>query len=142
MMLKVCTHSLLARQISTRLTAQVDHLSDAVPPPEAMDAVTQVPVPRNEPVHSYAPGSPERATLEARLKELAAEPVELTLTIGGDHHLAGGELIEVTQPHRRQALLGRMANATPDDVRAAAAAAQEAAFGWRGLSSRSGRRSC
>ena len=32
------------------------------PPEEVeMDAVTQVPVPRNEPVHSYAPGSPERA---------------------------------------------------------------------------------
>lgn len=26
-----------------------------------MDAVTQVPAPVNEPVHSYAPGSPERA---------------------------------------------------------------------------------
>ena len=99
-----------------------------------MDAVTQVPVPRNEPVHSYAPGSPERATLEARLKELAAEPLELTLTIGGEYRLAGGEPIEVTQPHRRQALLGRMANATPDDVRAAVAAAREAAPGWRGLS--------
>ena len=34
-----------------------------------MDAVTQVPVPVNEPVHSYAPGSPERFRLEAKLKE-------------------------------------------------------------------------
>jgi hypothetical protein len=30
-----------------------------------MDAVTQIPAPRNEPVHSYAPGSSERAALEA-----------------------------------------------------------------------------
>ena len=36
-----------------------------------MDAVTQVPAPVNEPVHTYAPGSPERARLEAKLKELA-----------------------------------------------------------------------
>lgn len=35
-----------------------------------MDAVTQVPVPVNEPVHTYAPGSPERSRLEAKLKEL------------------------------------------------------------------------
>ena len=42
-----------------------------------MDAVTQVPAARNQPVHSYAPGSQERAALEAHLKELAAEPVEL-----------------------------------------------------------------
>jgi 1-pyrroline-5-carboxylate dehydrogenase len=98
-----------------------------------MDAVTQVPAPRNEPVHGYAPGSSERAALEARLKELAAEPVELPLTIGGDHRLAGGEPIEVTQPHRKGAVLGRMGSATPDDVRAAVAAAKEAAPEWRRL---------
>ena len=43
------------------------------------DAATVVPVPANEPVRGYAPGSGERASLEARLKELgSAEPVELT----------------------------------------------------------------
>lgn len=39
-----------------------------------MDAVTQVPAPVNEPVHSYAPGSPERARLETKLKELSENP--------------------------------------------------------------------
>jgi 1-pyrroline-5-carboxylate dehydrogenase len=112
----------------SRITSHGNH-----PEEVEMDAVTQVPVPRNEPVHSYAPGSPERAALEARLKELAAEPLELPITVGGDHRLAGGEPIAVTQPHRRQALLGRMANATAADVRAAVAAAKEAAPGWRGL---------
>jgi hypothetical protein len=65
--------------------------------------------------------------VEARLKELAAEPVELTLTIGGDHRLARGEPIEVTQPHRKDAVLGRMGNATAADSGAAVAAAKEAA---------------
>ena len=37
-----------------------------------MDAVTRVPAPRNEPVLTYAPGSAERAELQARLQELAA----------------------------------------------------------------------
>lgn len=45
-----------------------------------MDAVTQVPTPVNEPVHGYAPGSPERARLEAKLKELADNPIDLPCT--------------------------------------------------------------
>jgi 1-pyrroline-5-carboxylate dehydrogenase len=98
-----------------------------------MDAVTQIPAPRNEPVHSYAPGSSERAALEARLKELAAEPVELTMTIGGEHRLGGGEPIEVVQPHRKDAVLGRLGNATAQDVRAALAAAKAAGPAWRRL---------
>ena len=67
-----------------------------------MDAVTQIPAPRNEPVHSYAPGSPERVALEGPgWKELAAEPVELTMTIGGEHRPGGGEPVEVVQPHHK-----------------------------------------
>ena len=41
-----------------------------------MDGITRVPPPRNEPVLDYAPGSPERAALETRLAELAAEPLD------------------------------------------------------------------
>ena len=65
-----------------------------------MDAVTTPPTPANEPIRSYAPGSPERAALEARLKELAGERVELTCTIGGEQRMAGGAPVEVVQPHR------------------------------------------
>ncbi|AXI79953.1 L-glutamate gamma-semialdehyde dehydrogenase [Peterkaempfera bronchialis] len=99
-----------------------------------MDAVTQVPAPVNEPVHSYAPGSPERARLEAELKRLAAEPVELTMAIGGQRRLGGGEPIEVVQPHRHAARLGTMRNATREDARAAVDAALAAAPAWRALS--------
>jgi 1-pyrroline-5-carboxylate dehydrogenase len=98
-----------------------------------MDAVTEIPAPRNEPVHSYAPGSPERVALDARLKELAAEPAELTMTIGGDQRLGGGEPVEVVQPHRKDEVLGRLGNATIADARAALDAAQAAAPAWRRL---------
>ena len=37
-----------------------------------MDAVSNVPPPVNEPVRAYAPGSSERAAVEAKVKELAA----------------------------------------------------------------------
>jgi 1-pyrroline-5-carboxylate dehydrogenase len=99
-----------------------------------MDAVTQVPMPVNEPVLSYAPGSPERTEVEQHLAELAAERHELTCTIGGDQKLAGGEEIDVVQPHARTHVLGTMRNATQDDARAAIDAAREAAPGWRALS--------
>ena len=99
-----------------------------------MDAVTQVPMPVNEPVLSYAPGSPERAEVEQRLAELVAERHELTCTIGGDQKLGGGEEIDVVQPHARTHVLGTMRNATQDDARAAIDAAREAAPGWRTLS--------
>ena len=79
------------------------------------DAVTQVPPPVNEPIHTFPPGSPERAALEARLKQVAAESVELSMTIGGEQRAGGGEAIDVIQPHRRDAVLGTMHNATPDD---------------------------
>ncbi|MFD3455505.1 L-glutamate gamma-semialdehyde dehydrogenase [Streptomyces sp. NPDC058691] len=99
-----------------------------------MDAVTQVPAPVNEPVHSYAPGSPERARLEAKLKELAGNPVELPMTIGGVRRMGGGERFDVVQPHNHGARLGTYANATQDDARDAVEAALTAAPAWRAMS--------
>jgi 1-pyrroline-5-carboxylate dehydrogenase len=98
------------------------------------DAVTQVPPPINEPVHTFAPGSAERAVLEARLKQVAAESVELTMTIGGEQRLGGGDAIDVVQPHRKNAVLGTLGNATTDDVRAAVESARAAAPAWQRLS--------
>ncbi len=98
-------------------------------------AVTQVPVPTNEPANDYAPGSPERARLEAMLGEFGtADPVDLTLTIGGDHRLGGGDPVAVLQPHNHHAVLGTLRNATHDDARQAVDAALAAAPAWRDLS--------
>jgi 1-pyrroline-5-carboxylate dehydrogenase len=99
-----------------------------------MDAVTRVPAPRNEPVLTYAPGSPERAALQQRLTELAADPVELTMTLGTTHRLGGGERFDVVQPHRHAAVLGTGAHATHADAQEAVRCAKEAAPAWRDLS--------
>ncbi|HMG30488.1 MAG TPA: L-glutamate gamma-semialdehyde dehydrogenase [Jiangellaceae bacterium] len=99
-----------------------------------MDAVTQVPMPVNEPVLTYAPGTPERAEVELRMAELSAERHELTCTIGGDQKLGGGDEIDVVQPHRHSHVLGTMHNATTADASAALAAAKDAAPAWRALS--------
>ena len=99
-----------------------------------MDAVTQVPAPVNEPVHSYAPGSPERSRLEAALKELADNPTDLPMTIGGVRRMGGGEPFQVVQPHRHAAVLGTARQATQQDAKDAIEAALAAAPGWRATS--------
>ncbi|MFF7156437.1 L-glutamate gamma-semialdehyde dehydrogenase [Streptomyces sp. NPDC088197] len=98
-----------------------------------MDAVTQVPAPVNEPVHSYAPGSPERARLEAKLKELAGNPVDLPMFIGGEQRMGGGERSDVVQPHNHGAVLGSYAEATAQDAQDAVDAALAAAPAWRAM---------
>ncbi|TSB21791.1 L-glutamate gamma-semialdehyde dehydrogenase [Streptomyces benahoarensis] len=99
-----------------------------------MDAVTHVPAPYNEPVHGYAPGSPERARLEAKLKELAANPIELPMTINGVKRMGGGERFDVVQPHHHKAVIGTYANATKADAQEAVDAALAAAPAWRAMS--------
>ena len=100
-----------------------------------VDAVTQVPTPANEPVLSYAPGSSERATLEERLKEMAAaEPVELTATIGGQTRMACGPAFDVTMPSDHAHVLGRANTATEAEATAAIEAAQQAAPDWAAMS--------
>ncbi|MGO9081597.1 MAG: L-glutamate gamma-semialdehyde dehydrogenase [Streptosporangiaceae bacterium] len=99
-----------------------------------MDAVTNVPGPANEPVRGYPPGSPERAGIEARIKELAAERAELTMTIGGQQRLGGGDRVDVLAPHRHQHVLGQFGEAADEDVAAAIEAARQAAPAWRDLS--------
>ncbi|HMH91137.1 MAG TPA: L-glutamate gamma-semialdehyde dehydrogenase [Streptosporangiaceae bacterium] len=99
-----------------------------------MDAVTNVPVPVNEPIQGYAPGSPERAALETRIKQLAGERAELTMTIGGQQRMGGGDRLDVVQPHNHRHVLGQLAEATDEDVAAAIEAARQAAPMWRDLS--------
>jgi 1-pyrroline-5-carboxylate dehydrogenase len=99
-----------------------------------MDAVFSVPEPRNEPVRDYAPGSAERDSLQRRLGELAAERLELPMTIGGRQRMGAGAAIDVVAPHRHQHVLGVTHNATNADALAAVTAAREAAPMWRSLS--------
>ncbi|HEY3470955.1 MULTISPECIES: L-glutamate gamma-semialdehyde dehydrogenase [Amycolatopsis] len=100
-----------------------------------MDAVTQTPAPKNEPVLTYAPGSAERAELEGALKKLGqAGPVDLTVTVGGEQRAGGGEKIDVVQPHNHGHVLGTIQSATKQDATDAIAAAAKAAPEWRALS--------
>ncbi len=99
-----------------------------------MDSVTNVPFPGNEPIKGYAPGSPERAAIEEKIKDLAGERAELTMTVGGQQRMGGGSAVEVVQPHNYRHVLGELHDATDADVAAAIEAARQAAPGWRALS--------
>ncbi len=99
-----------------------------------MDAVTNLPAPLNEPVRHYPPGSADRAAVERKIKELIADPAVLTMNIGGERRMGGGELIDVVQPHNHRHVLGRMGDATDGDVASAVSAALDAAPAWRALS--------
>jgi 1-pyrroline-5-carboxylate dehydrogenase len=99
-----------------------------------MDAVTQVPSPYNEPIRQYQPGSADRSALAARIKDLAGQRADLTMTVGGRQIMGSGERIPVVQPHNHQHVLGWFGNATDADVASAIAAAGAAAKGWRALS--------
>src|SRR5579864_2992731 len=98
-----------------------------------MDAASRTPVPVNEPVRQYQPGSHERTVLESKIKELAGQRAELTMTIAGRQQMATGEPIDVVQPHNKAHILGQIGNATSVDVAAAIYAAKQAAPGWRAL---------
>src|SRR6266705_6180908 len=94
------------------------HHTRRTPGAIVMDAVSRTPVPVNEPVRQYQPGSHERAVLESKIKELAGQQAELTMTIAGRQQMAGGEKIDVVQPHNKAHVLGG-GHATDVDVAAA-----------------------
>jgi 1-pyrroline-5-carboxylate dehydrogenase len=98
-----------------------------------MDAITTPPVPANEPVRMYAPGSAEAQSLAATIKKLADEPVDLPMSIAGAARMGGGERMKVLAPHRHEQVLGEMAQATQQDAADAVQAALDAAPGWREL---------
>ncbi len=70
-----------------------------------MNSIPQLPLPRNEPVLGYAPGSPERTELKAALKVMAGEQIEIPLLIGGREVRTGNTATAVI-PHDHGHVLG------------------------------------
>jgi 1-pyrroline-5-carboxylate dehydrogenase len=96
------------------------------------NASFRLPAPRNEATLTHAPGTPERAALKARLKQLAADPIEIPLVIGGQE-VRTGRLAEVRAPHRHAQVLARFHQAGPAEVAAAGAGAVKARRDWSAL---------
>ena len=71
-----------------------------------MSGDIQVPIPVNEPVLSYLPGSPEKKELKEKLDSMAGEEIEIPAIIGGKE-IFTGDLVDATMPHRHGHRLGR-----------------------------------
>ncbi|MHB1328557.1 MAG: aldehyde dehydrogenase family protein, partial [Gemmatimonadales bacterium] len=97
------------------------------------DGITTAPTPINEPVFPHAPGSPERAELDAAIRKMKATRHDFKMTIGGQQRRGAGESIDVVEPHDHQSVLGTLGAASHEDAADAVAAAKAAAPGWAAL---------
>lgn len=63
------------------------------------------PLPANEPVLSYAPGSPEKIALKKTLAELKKKPIEIPMYIG-NKKVKSGKKVAIHPPHEKKHILG------------------------------------
>ena len=95
----------------------------------AFAGVRRVPQPVNEPNLTYAPGTPQRAELKARLKSMAAEKIEIPIIIGG-REIRTGRIETSVMPHDHGHVLAEYHLAGPEHVQQAIAAAAAARREW------------
>ena len=93
------------------------------------NGIFQIPQPVNEPCRNYAPGSPERAELKARLKEMLAQRTEVPMIIGG-REIHDGKPAKIICPHDHGHTLGTYCQGNALYVEKAIQAANEAKVEW------------
>lgn len=98
-----------------------------------MNGFFNVPKPKNEPVKSYAPGSSEATSLQAKLAEMRAEQRDIPMYIGADE-VRTGDTKTMHPPHDHQHVLGTYHKGSAEHVRQAIEAAAAAKAEWASLS--------
>ena len=91
--------------------------------------MSAIPKPVNEPILNFGPGSPERISLQAKLKELSAKEIEIPLIIGGAE-VRTGDTSTCVMPHNHGHVLARFHQAGPAEVAQAISAAKTAWEDW------------
>ncbi len=97
-----------------------------------VDAVLHVPTPVNDPVSSFAPGTPERAALKAELARLSGEVAEIPCVIGGERVHTGRMDVQV-MPHRHRHVVAKFHVADADVAQRAVLAAADARREWASM---------
>ena len=87
---------------------------------------------KNEPVKSYAPGTPERAELKQMLEKIHGEQIEIPLIIGGKE-IYTGDTGKVVEPHNHQHVLAIYHKAGEKEIQMAVEAAKEAWKEWASM---------
>lgn len=88
-----------------------------------------VPVPKNEAILTYAPGSPERELLHKALTDMAKDYYEIPAIIGGKE-VFSGNLGNCIEPHAHSHILAKYHKAGEKDIHAAICAAKAASSEW------------
>ena len=96
-----------------------------------MNSLSRVPPPVNEPVLSYAPGTPERDTLKRTLKDLSGKVIDIPVVVGGKE-IRTGKTRDVTMPHCHRHVIARVHQAGPAEIDAAVKTALAAWKDWSG----------
>lgn len=96
------------------------------------DAFFQLPKAKNEPVLSYAPGSPEKAALKAKMAEMKGQTIEIPQTIGGKK-IMEGQKIAIRPPHEHKHILGYYYKGGSQHVQMAIDAAAAAKPAWEAM---------
>jgi len=89
----------------------------------------RVPVPTNEPIYSYAPGSAEREKLVAAIAELKKTKIDIPMIIGGKE-IKIGSPIKITSPHNHSLELGQYYQGGKNEIQMAIDAAMKAKKEW------------
>ena len=97
------------------------------------NAFFNVPVPRNEAVKSYAPGSPEKKLLKAQLAVYKSTTVDIPMIIGGQEVFTNNK-VSIHPPHETKHLLGHFNKGNASHVQAAIDAALAAKSSWENTS--------
>jgi 1-pyrroline-5-carboxylate dehydrogenase len=93
------------------------------------NGIVPIPPPVNEPIRSYAPGSPEKASLKAKIREMLGVEIEMPLIIGGKE-VRTGNTAKAVCPHDHTHVLGTYHMAGEAEVQQAIEAAGEAWKSW------------
>jgi len=93
------------------------------------NAIFNYPLPKNEPIKSYAPGTPERKALKDALKELSSKQIDIPMIIGGKE-VRTGKIGKVVMPHNHKHVLATYHQCTEKEVKMAIDAAMKAKKAW------------
>ena len=91
------------------------------------------PIPINEPIYAYAPGSTEREILKRTLAELKQSLIDVPMYIGGEE-VRTGQVKSINPPHEKSHVLGHFHVGNADHVRQAIEAALAAKDEWANMS--------
>ncbi|MCR9247802.1 MAG: L-glutamate gamma-semialdehyde dehydrogenase [bacterium] len=94
------------------------------------NAFFEVPVPQNEPIDPYAPGTASRVALEAELERMAGEQIDIPVIIGGKE-IRSEQTEKIVMPHDHGHVLATCHHGDADAVNAAAKACKAAEREWQ-----------